>query len=88
MHGQVRIAADGTPLRITASFDHAEPHHQLRDDATVEYVRTTFGPPMPITVVHRHLVDGVVLTENLYTYSPFRVFGSESTIRFDATSPK
>jgi hypothetical protein len=38
---------------------------------------------MPTSVVHRHLVDGTVLTENLYTYSPFRLFGSQSTIRFD-----
>jgi hypothetical protein len=83
MHGRIWLASDGVPLRITATFEHDEPRHHLRDDATVEYVRTAFGPPMPVSVVHRHFVDGTVLTENLYTYSPFRLFGSQSTIRFD-----
>jgi len=34
----------------------------------------------PAAVVHRHYVDDVLLTENLYTYQPFRSFGSETNI--------
>lgn len=74
--------ADGLPLRISAWFEHPEAKHVLRDEASVEYAASHLGFPEPVTVVHRHFVDGVGLTENLYTYAPFRLFGSETTIRY------
>jgi hypothetical protein len=43
------------------------------------------GFPEPLTVCHRHYVDGVGLTENLYAYAPFRLFTSESNIRYGDT---
>jgi hypothetical protein len=77
--------SDGMPLRVSATFEHQEPNHLLRDDATVEYAATRLGFPAPVTVAHRHYVDGVVLTENLYTYEPFRFLTSDSTIRYTGT---
>lgn len=82
MHGRIWIAEDGAPLRITATFEHEEPKHTLRDDAAVEYVRTVFGTAMPASVVHRHSVDNQVLTENLYCYGPFHRFQADTTIHF------
>ena len=81
MHGSVWLRnSDGAPLRIFASFEHEEPQHTLRDDAYVDLVRSSFGCQTPAAVVHRHYVDDVLLTENLYTYQPFRSFGSETNI--------
>jgi hypothetical protein len=77
---------DGLPLRISARFEHPEPKHFLRDEATVEYAASRLGFPEPVTVVHRHYVDGAGLTENLYSYAPFRLFGSETTIRYGETA--
>jgi len=74
---------DGLPLRISASFEHAEPQHTLRDDATIDYVVSALGFPTPLTVAHRHFVDGQALTENLYTYEPFHLFTTDSKIRYD-----
>ena len=83
MHGSIWLRkSDGAPLRITASIEHAETNHYLRDDASVDYVASSFGCVTPATVVHRHLVDGVVLTENLYSYDPFRMFTTDTNIEY------
>jgi hypothetical protein len=89
MSGRIWLRqSDGTPLRLSSSFEHDEARHHLRDDATVDYTPSRFGCVTPASVVHRHVVDDKVLTENLYTYGPFRQFSSESTIRYaDPSSP-
>jgi hypothetical protein len=54
----------------------------------VDYKVSATGFPVPATVVHRH-VDGQGLTENLYTYEPFGLFTTDTTIRYsDATDQK
>jgi hypothetical protein len=90
MHGRIWARkSDGMPLRISASMEHDEPKHNVADDATVDYELSRAGCPMPASVVHRHFVDGQVLTENLYTYGPFRLFTSDTTIRYtDEADPK
>ena len=83
LHGALWIRkSDGLPLRISASFEHDEAKHSLRDDASVDFVLGRIGCVTPVSVVHRHLIDGVVLTENLYTYQPFRLFTTDTTIRY------
>lgn len=78
--------SDGMPLRIFAWFEHEEPKHTLRDEASVDYVVSTMGFPVPATVVHRHYVDGQGLTENLYTYAPFRLFTTDTNIRYSGAT--
>jgi len=75
-------ASDGVPLRIESSAEHTQSDHRIRDDATVEYTMTSRGFVAPASVLHRHLVDGHLLTENRYTYSPFRVFAADAEIKF------
>jgi hypothetical protein len=90
MHGSIWIRrSDAMPLRISASIEHDEPQHHLRDDATIDYVLSSFGCVTPATVVHRHFVDGAPLTENLYTYAPFHLFTTDTKIlQYDElTSP-
>jgi hypothetical protein len=76
--------SDGLPLRIDAWAEHTEAKHRIRDEATVDYVLSPHGFLTPASVVHRHLVDGTVMTENLYRYEPFKLFGAESDIKFTA----
>jgi hypothetical protein len=80
--------SDGLPLRISATFGHDEARRTLRDDAIVDYVISELGFPTPVTVVHRHYIDGEALTENLYRYEPFRLFTTDSTIRFEPITAK
>jgi hypothetical protein len=89
MQGELWVRpADGAPLRVTASVEHNDGARVLREDATIEFVLSHDGCPTPITVAHRHYVDAALLTENLYTYAPFRRFGVDTTIRYGADTAK
>jgi len=48
----------------------------------VDYVMSSHGFLTPVSVVHRHLVDGQVMTENLYRYEPFKMFSADADIKF------
>lgn len=75
--------SDGLPLRIQAWSEHSQPGgRRIRDDATVDYVLSAHGFLTPASVLHRHQIDGVVITENLYRYEPFRQFGADTEIKF------
>jgi len=50
----------------------------------VDYVQSTHGFLTPASVVHRHLIDGNLITENLYRYEPFKMFGADTEIKFTA----
>jgi len=74
---------DGLPLRISAWAEHVDPaRHTIRDEATVDYVESPHGFLTPVSVVHHHLVDGHLITENLYRYEPFKLFSSDAEIKF------
>jgi hypothetical protein len=75
--------SDGLPLRIQAWSQHDQRGgHKIRDDATVDYIQSVHGFLTPASVVHRHQVDGVVITENLYSYEPFKLFSADAEIKF------
>ncbi|HLK61860.1 MAG TPA: hypothetical protein VKU19_00375 [Bryobacteraceae bacterium] len=76
--------SDGLPLRISAWAEHSDARHQIRDEGTVDYVMSPHGFLTPASVVHRHIVDGSAVTENLYRYQPFKLFSAESGISFTA----
>jgi len=76
-------ASDGLPLRISAWMEYTDQaKHVIRDDATVDYTLSQHGFVTPASVVHRHMVNGAVITENLYRYEPFKLFSTESSIKF------
>jgi hypothetical protein len=87
--GRVLIRkSDGLPLRIQAWSQHTQSGgHQIRDDATVDYVQSPHGFLTPASVVHRHQVDGAIITENLYRYEPFRLFSADAEIKFTELDP-
>jgi hypothetical protein len=75
-------ASDGLPLRIQAWAEYEQSKRKIRDEATVEYAMSSHGFLMPASVAHRHMVDGQTITENLYRYDAFRLFSSDSELRF------
>src|ERR1039458_6320639 len=82
--------SDGLPLRIQSWSEHPQATHKIRDEATVDYVQSAHGFLTPASVIHRHLVDGQVITENLYRYEPFKMFSADAEIKFtelDTPSP-
>jgi len=89
--------SDGLPLRVQSWSEHSQDatyvllqtwsgHPQatqkVRDEATIDYVQSPHGFLTPASVVHRHLVDGQVVTENLYRYQPFKLFSADTEIKF------
>jgi hypothetical protein len=89
MQGELWVRlSDGMPLRITSGAEYAQPKHRIREDATVEFVPSSAGCAMPLLALHRHFVDDQLLTENFYTYGPFRRFHVDSDIRFSDAPPK
>jgi hypothetical protein len=82
-------AEDGLPLRVNAWTEHSDQaKHAIRDEATVEYVMSVHGFLTPASVVHRHLEDGRMTTENLYSYEPFKLFVTSTTIHFGEPAPQ
>jgi hypothetical protein len=75
-------ASDGLPLRVEAWAEYEESKHHVRDQATVDYMLSTHAFLTPASVVHRHIVDGQLMTENLYRYEPFKLFGADSELKF------
>jgi hypothetical protein len=76
-------ASDGLPLRVRAWMEYTDPaKHGIRDEATVDYTMSQHGFLTPASVLHRHLVNGKVMTENLYSYQPFKLFSTDSSVKF------
>jgi hypothetical protein len=83
MQGRLLVRkSDGLPLRIETWTERAANGHVSREEATVDYVQSTHGFLTPASVVHRHLIDGNLITENLYRYEPFKMFGADTEIKF------
>ena len=90
--------SDGLPMRIQVwtkppeesvnqmfkrlSGNAPPPTAVTRDEATVDYIRSAHGYLTPVSVIHRHLVDGKLITENLYRYDPFKRFSADADIKF------
>ena len=74
--------SDGLPLRVEAWAEYAEAEHTIRDQASVEYTMSQHGFLTPVSVLHRHLIDGKLITENVYRYQPFKMFSSSAEIKF------
>jgi hypothetical protein len=81
-------ASDGLPLRVSAWMEYTDQtNHLIRDDATVDYIMSEHGFLTPASVIHHHVVNGDIMTENLYRYEPFKLFSTSSTIKFGDPDP-
>jgi hypothetical protein len=85
-------ASDGLPLRVDTWVEHVQGTHRIRDQASVEYTMAPRGFLAPASVLHQHIVDRQLLTENRYTYAPFRIFAADAEVKFtgeaDPVPPK
>jgi len=74
--------SDGLPLRVETWAERTANGHISREEATIDYVQSAHGFLTPASVIHRHLVDGNLITENLYRYEPFKMFSADAEIKF------
>lgn len=89
MQGRLLVRkSDGLPVRIQVWTEHALNGHLIRDEGTVDYLASAHGFLTPASVLHRHLVDAQVITENLYRYEPFKLFSADIDIKFTELDKK
>ena len=77
----------GNPTAFRCAFKSGREHARRTatssaTTATVDYVPSTHGFLTPASVVHRHIIDGQLITENLYRYEPFKLFSADTEIKF------
>ncbi len=74
---------DGVPLRVETWVEYVDTaKHKIRDEATIDYVPSPHGFLTPASVRHQHSVDAQLVTENLYSYEPFKFFSADADIKF------
>jgi hypothetical protein len=74
--------SDFLPIQVEVWAESLDNKRKIRDEATVAYRMSDHGFLVPAWVVHRHLIDGAVLTENHYRYEPFKLFSADAEIQF------
>ncbi len=79
---------DFVPLRVTMDAERPENDYAVSIQATVDYAPTAHGVVMPVSVLHREIAKGVVLTENQYRYAPFKKFSAETELKFEIQESK
>jgi hypothetical protein len=76
--------SDSLPVAIQVWAESVDGNKQtIRDEAAVAYRMSEHGFLTPVSVVHRHRVNGAILTENHYRYEPFKLFSADAEIQFD-----
>lgn len=78
---------DGVPLRITIGAERqpeksGDKQLVLKYAAAVDYQSSAHGTLLPASVKYNETVDGVLVVENRFQYSDFRMFGASSEIKF------
>jgi hypothetical protein len=87
MQGQIFIRpSDNMPLRVTMNANRTQGSHQLREEASVDYVPNPHGCLTPVSVVHRSYYDDTLTVEDVFHYTPFKKFEADTEIQFKPLS--
>ncbi len=71
--GEIWVSSDNYDiLRVTIKAIRGEAASAVRDEAEVDYVMSSFGVHVPVSITHREYRHGELIAENLFTYTPFR----------------
>jgi len=79
--------SDGVPLRVSVWAAQSVSGRSIRDEATIDYAMSALGFVAPVAVLHRHVVDGELKTENQYRYGPFRLFAADTQVKYPPSAP-
>ena len=73
---------DGLPLRIALESRRQQDGATVLDQATVDYVMSPHGVLVPASVVRRRLIGDLLVVEDVFQYSSFRMFAADAEIKF------
>ncbi len=83
LQGELWVRAnDWLPLRIVLLATRKDDDHEVRDEATVDYVMSSHGAIVPAAVTRRRFAGQDLIVEDVFQYSPFRMFAAEAEIKF------
>jgi len=83
LEGQIWVRErDALPVRVWVRTQRDDHGTVVRDEATVDYVESPHRLIVPASVVHRQFAGGELRVENVFRYSPFRMFAAETDIKF------
>lgn len=83
LEGQISVRErDALPIRVWMRAQRDDHGIMVRDEATVDYVESQHGLIVPVSVVHRQFAGRELRVENVFRYSPFRIFSAETDIKF------
>ncbi len=73
LQGEISLRGkDLIPLRITMTSTGKSGDLLFREESTVDYATSFAGCVLPVSVVHREFQNNELLSENLFSYAPFR----------------
>lgn len=89
LEGQLWVRrSDSRPLRVIVTSTRKEGDLAVRDETTVDYAMSGHGMLTPVSVVHRQFAGKDLRVENVFRYSPFRLFSSDTEIKFGEPAPR
>lgn len=94
--------SDAVPLRVVLLASRRDHGKEVREEATVDYAMSRFGCVVPVSVVQREFAVAPpetgkqppdrarpeMIAENVFQYSPFRMFSSETQVEFKSVEEK
>lgn len=88
LEGQLWVRrSDSRPLRVVLRSTTKDGERVTRHEATVDYVFSSHGVLVPVSVVHRQFVGPDLVVENVFRYSPFRMFSTDTEMQFTDPAP-
>jgi hypothetical protein len=70
------------PCASSSGANASQGPDTLSDHATIEYAPAPFGVLVPVSVVRRLHAGELLLEEDVFRYSPFRMFAADAEIKF------
>ncbi|MDX1983004.1 MAG: hypothetical protein SFV51_22225 [Bryobacteraceae bacterium] len=89
LRGEVWLReSDGLPLRVTIGAEREavksddDKDQVLKYAAVIDYQNSPHGLVLPVAVKYNETLDALLLIENRFSYSDFKMFGASSEIKF------
>jgi hypothetical protein len=88
LEGQLWVRrSDLRPLRVVLRSSTQDGARVTRHEATVDYAVSPHGVLEPVSVVYRQFAGADLMVENVFHYSPFRLFTADTEMKFDEPAP-
>ncbi len=83
LQGQLWVREnDALPLRILLTNRRQQDDQEVLDTAVVDYAPTAHGVLVPVSVVRRLAAGDLLIEEDVFQYSDYRMFAADAELKF------